>query len=253
MLKFSKRVARSCLNRMGYDVGRRPGWPGIGFRRLPPVMGRDGMRDLVRVLRSLDAARTRPPVVFDVGANNGATIRRLREVFRDPIIHAFEPGRDTFEELRRVTAGLPNLTLNPFALGAARQQREFVEHEFAFNSSFLQPGREAEGKTLRTVAVEIRTVDDYCAEHGIEAIDVLKTDTQGFDLEVIRGAEGMIRAGRVGVIYTEVIFADLYEGQPSLDEFYRHLSDRGFRLVGFYEFHHQNDRAGWADAMFARS
>jgi FkbM family methyltransferase len=253
MLKFARNVVRHAVGTFGYDVGRSKRWPGVALTRRAPEMGRDSMKDLVRVLRSLGWDSARPPVIFDVGANNGGTVERMRKVFRDPVIHAFEPGPQTFEALRAATAGLPNVTINPIALGAAVEDREFVEHESSANSSFLRPDRECQGETVRTVKMHIGTVDDYCAANKIDAIDVLKIDTQGFDMEVIRGAERMIRAGKVGVVYTEIIFAALYEGQASLDQFYRHLVDRGFQLVGFYEFAHRNDRAGWCDAMFARA
>jgi hypothetical protein len=49
----------------------------------------------------------------------------------------------------------------------------------------------------------------------------------------------------------EIIFSEMYKGLPTLDEIYRFMTERGFYLVAFYDFHYQNNRVGWCDAMFA--
>jgi hypothetical protein len=51
----------------------------------------------------------------------------------------------------------------------------------------------------------------------------------------------------------EITFIDLYKGLPTLDALYRFMTERGFHLVAFYDFHYQNNRMGWCDAMFARN
>jgi hypothetical protein len=84
----------------------------------------------------------------------------------------------------------------------------------------------------------------------IDHIDILKSDTQGFDLEVLKGAQGVIGHGRVHLILIEINFAALYCGQPRFDEIYAWLSDRGFRLVSFYNACYMNHRIGWCDALF---
>ena len=98
--------------------------------------------------------------------------------------------------------------------------------------------------------VPVTTIDEYCAERSINCIDVLKTDAQGFDLDVIKGARQMIAENRVHLIYLELIFSKMYERLPRLDEIYGHLADSGFELVCFYRFSFQHDRAAVSDAMF---
>src|SRR5207253_4668851 len=97
---------------------------------------------------------------------------------------------------------------------------------------------------------EVRTIDSYCAERGITIIDILKSDTQGFDLEVIKGAARLLEQRRIQLIYMEITFSDMYKGLPRFDEIYGFLADRGFALVSFYDFYYQHGRAGWTDALF---
>jgi hypothetical protein len=43
----------------------------------------------------------------------------------------------------------------------------------------------------------------FCAERGIKKIDVLKIDTEGFDLEVLKGASTMLKLGAISFVYFE--------------------------------------------------
>jgi hypothetical protein len=117
-------------------------------------------------------------------------------------------------------------------------------------SSFLEPGAAPWGEVKGRVEVDVVTIDEYCEQHGITHIDVLKSDTQGFDLEVVRGADSMLSESRVHLVFCEINFNEAYAELPRLDEIYAALHDRGLRLVSFYNFHYLPDRVSWADALF---
>jgi len=154
-------------------------------------------------------AATSSPLVFDVGANRGQSIARFRRQFERPLIHAFEPGRGAFAELQRVCAQTPDLVLNNIALGARRETRTFLDNDHDDMSSFLEPSVTAWGEIVSRYPVEVITADDYCQSRGLERIDILKIDTQGFDLEVLRGAEGLMRESAIHLIFMEYYFTDM--------------------------------------------
>jgi FkbM family methyltransferase len=212
--------------------------------------GWDAMADIARHVTLVN--RQAQPVLFDVGANAGQTVRNFRSVFPDPLIHCFEPGPAAFTFLKKHTAGVPGLTYNNFALGAEDGEMELLEMADgrADMNSFLEPGADADISVQSRCPVRVRTIDGYCKEQGIDQIDVLKSDTQGFDLEVIRGAERMIRERRIRLVYIELNFAAVYKGLPPVDVVLRHLRERGFDLVSFYKMYHVKNRAGWTDALF---
>ncbi len=60
----------------------------------------------------------------------------------------------------------------------------------------------------------------------------LKMDTQGFDLEVVRGATETLRV--VPVLQTEVSVRPLYAGMPDYITSIRTLEERGFELSGLF-------------------
>jgi len=117
-------------------------------------------------------------------------------------------------------------------------------------SSFLRPGKAAWGAIIRETPIEVITLDEYCAANGVIRIDLLKIDTQGYDLEVLKGSTGLMSTKAIRLIYMEVTFSEMYEELPPLEQLYRLLGDHGFRLVAVYNFVVQDGVAGWCDALF---
>lgn len=220
---------------------------GVEVHRVNKGVGQDAFADMRRFTTA------ERPLIFDVGANVGQSVGLFRKYFERPVIHSFEPGAVAFQELERNTAGIPDLRRNNLGLASQAGSRTFIENDRTDMSSLLEPGSDCWGEIKRTYTVDVSTIDDYCAETGIDWIDVLKVDTQGSELDVIKGAEGMMRKGNIHLIYLEIIFSEMYKGLPRLDEVYGFLADRGFALVSFYDCWYQHERAAWTDALFIHS
>jgi FkbM family methyltransferase len=235
-----KQAVKTGLRQFGLEIQRLP-------RSLAPGKVSVGL-DPYHDMRRLTGAIARP-TFFDVGANVGQSVERIRTYFDHPVIHAFEPSPNMFEELRRATEGVPDLTLNNVALGRHAGTADLVENTESTLSSLLEFGPDSWGKVKGNTAVTVATLDQYCVGSMVDRIDILKLDTQGFELEVLYGAETMLRQGRIGAVLMEITFSEMYKGLPTLDGLYRFMTDRGFYLVAFYDFHYQNNRVGWCDAM----
>jgi FkbM family methyltransferase len=198
-----------------------------------------------------DLMGDRNPVIFDVGSNEGQSIEFFRSHFRALSIHAFEPSAKTFSILESKHSATPGVVrLNNFGLGSFHESREFVENTEPGMSSFLAPGRDSWGEIALRSHVNLQTLDDYASLNQISHIDILKSDTQGFELEVLKGAERMMREHRIRMIYVELIISEMYQGMPRFDELLRFLLDRGFVLISIYEVTHRDGRAAWTDALF---
>jgi FkbM family methyltransferase len=191
------------------------------------------------------------PIVFDVGANIGQSVKVFRECFKQPLIHAFEPSPRIFSMLEARTAGVPNLRVVNMALGAHSGAAQFFENTVPDMSSLLPLGPEGWGDIGAQYDVKVSTIDEYCESNRVERIDVLKLDTQGYDLEVLKGAQGLMLRGRIRLVLMEFIFSEMYKGLPRLDEIWKLLADHGFSLVTFYRFYYRNGAVSWTDALFA--
>jgi len=214
------------------------------FRSSPKALGLSPFRDMQRLTVS------QQPVIFDIGANRGQTIHELRRHFREPTIHAFDPCTTVFQDLQRNCGNLPGVRLNNLGVGSEIGVREFHEFESTDMSSFLQPGEDCWSHVTGRQPVQLTTFDQYCIDHSIPFVDILKSDTQGYDFEVLQGASQMLQERRVHLIFLEIVFSKMYKDLPRLDQVYGFLAERGYELVAFYRMYFQYDRACWTDALF---
>jgi FkbM family methyltransferase len=146
--------------------------------------------------------------VFDVGAHVGALTMLFSKLAGSGCVHAFEPAPAAFEELRSAAAGAANVTPNRLALsdrpGSVRLHCYGGPFQ-AFNSMADRPLADygVDAGPVRHEEVEATTLDAYCAAGNISRIDLLKIDVEGAELQVLRGAEGMLAAKRIGCVAFE--------------------------------------------------
>jgi hypothetical protein len=72
------------------------------------------------------------------------------------------------------------------------------------------------------------SIDKFVADRGIDIVHAIKLDTQGSELDVLRGAERALHGCALVIIETE--FNPLYEGQALFCDVDRFLRDHGFTL-----------------------
>ena len=85
---------------------------------------------------------------------------------------------------------------------------------------------------VNTFEVPCGPLSDYLKDDDLGEENLLKIDTQGFELPVLRGAEGVL--DRFSVIYCELSFRELYVGQSLASEAIAYLFQRQFNLAGVY-------------------
>jgi FkbM family methyltransferase len=228
-----KETIRSVAAKLGYDVRNRASLgisPFADMRKFVPA-GKD-------------------PLILDIGANVGQSVARFRKTFPTAIIHSFEPGPDTFQTLSENVATDERVSVWNCAVGASTGRQNFEENTNPDMSSFLSLSTTGWGEVKRQSLVEVTTVDAFLESNRVAHVDILKSDTQGYELEVFKGAEQALRGNRIGLVYFEFIFSDMYKQLPGFDEVFRHLVDRNFSLVAIYDFHYQNRLASFADVLF---
>jgi FkbM family methyltransferase len=241
-----KRTIKAGMRKLGYDIRRMA----KGTQR---PLGQDPFSDMQRFISAEHS-----PLIFDVGANVGQTIELCAAHFKAPVIHAFEPGSEPYGTLRQRYAHRHDIQLNNFALGRESGLHRYFENtESSAMNSLHAPGPECYAGSTRYCDVKaerevrVRTLDEYCAEHAIGRIDILKSDTQGHELEVLEGASTMLRQRAIGMVFVEIIFHAMYEDMARPDQIMALLFDHGFELVSFYPMYYfENRKASWADALF---
>ena len=180
-------------------------------------------------------ARARLPgakTVFDVGAAKGNWTEIALGADPDLHVHCFEPtSRRTAILEGRGFGG--RVTLNRLALGEQPGTSQ-IFYEASGGSNSLYPQR-YDGQQYKAGDVEdvtISTIDDYCAANHIEWVDFIKMDIEGFEMAALRGAERMLREGRVGIVQFEYSYVFIDAG-TSLMQLMKYISE----VNPAYEFH----------------
>lgn len=178
-------------------------------------------RDIRRLFR-----KTSIRTIFDVGANVGQSALSLEKDYPYAIIYSFEPMLDNFAKLEKATKLFKYVKCYRLALSSE-------EGEIAMEANAAEHTMHRVGQGGDTV--QATTIDRFCTENQIPRIDYLKIDTEGHDLDVIKGSGEMLSADAISFVEAEcgmnrdntyhVPFRDIQDA----------LEAHGYRLCGMYE------------------
>jgi len=133
--------------------------------------------------------------VIDVGANKGDWSTEVEKCAPNvQAVYMFEPGNIAFEQLEIRFANNPKF--KPVNKGVSNVVGDFTFYEGpngAEHSSFV----EVESLPTFGKRKPVTTIDTFSKEMGIEQIDYLKIDVEGWDYNVIEGAEQMLAEKRI--------------------------------------------------------
>ena len=200
--------------------------------------------------------------VFDVGAFNGHFGRFLRQrVGFSGTILSFEPQPGPFRVLEESSRRDKSWRAFPLALGAQSGEFQMNVMDKLWFSSFLPPSADtpqnmaSRNTVVSTIRARAETLadlfDDLSATHGFTR-PFLKMDTQGYDLQVFRGA--LPRLGLFRGLQSELSLIQIYVGGPGWKEAIAEYERGGFALSGFFPVSRDDQlRAVEVDAVMVRN
>lgn len=197
------------------------------LRSLP--RGVDVFHDIAKYL-----PRQHVEIFFDVGANVGQSALSYTKKFPAAQIYSFEPAPESFLQLQQHTAHCPRVRCFRLALAAKTGSGQLLASGTS-TMNRLAPASPAAPDSQRTIPVELQTLDAFCDTEKIQAIHYLKIDTEGGDLDVLRGAETMLAAQRIDLVEVEAGMNPRNTHHVRLEALKEHLEQRAYFLFGIYE------------------
>lgn len=199
--------------------------------------------------------------IIDVGANKG----QFRDLMRHDLdfsgkIVSFEPIQYLSNALAARAAKDGNWVVMPYALGSAPGTAILNVTQSLDLSSVLEPRTLIEdlADAARVVAREEVRVETLTGLVQSKAIDpgsghsFLKIDTQGFDLEVLKGAERILTM--YPILHIELSFMPLYLGAPTYSEVIEWITSRGYSIGGVFPVSYApHGELMDADVLFVRA
>jgi len=195
------------------------------------------------------------PVVIDCGSNDGKDSVDLARIIPGATVHAFEPVPKVFEMLKKATGKYKNIQCYQLALSDKTGKAEMYVSSNAVDdrsssSSLLAPKTHLddypEVRFDERVEVDTVTLDDWASAQGIDHIDLLWLDMQGFEMQMLSASKIILPA--VKVIYTEVSMKETYDGVTTYHDYKAFLEGLGFHEIikGFKQGH------SMGNALFVR-
>lgn len=178
--------------------------------------------------------------VIDVGAHTGKFVRELHSLGWNGPVDSFEPDPRSFPALEQASKEHQGWSVHHIAVGAERSR-----------VSLHLAGNEMSSSTRGMLSLHVET-DPSSAETAVTDVEqdcldsligschgqrvMLKIDVQGSELEVLRGAESLLK--NVVLAQIELSLQPLYEGQALICDILSFMKERDFVCCGFIPVFH---------------
>ena len=148
------------------------------------------------------------PVILDVGANVGHYAQLVFRYNPHASVHCFEPHPETYKRLKDGfnDSNFDVVLVNKGAGNVSKTGELFDYHNAQGTShASLHKGviESLHHEKAKAVNVEITDLESYIDLLKIDQIDLLKIDTEGNELNVLKGLGCYLEEGRVGAIHFE--------------------------------------------------
>jgi FkbM family methyltransferase len=198
-------------------------------------------------LERLASMNFKPTHIFDVGAYKGEFAKYCLDIWSNANISCFEALEDKIVQLENLSASNPQIKVFPILVGAENKEAVAL-HEAETASSVLV---EHITQDFPVKYYPMATIDSIVEKHfANHPPDFLKLDVQGYELEILKGAEKSL--SQIQVILAEVNFLDIHQNVPLLSDIVIWLNERGWVAYDICGLTRRPlDRALWqADFIF---
>ena len=156
-----------------------------------------------------------PKVIFDIGGARGEWARMVRHIFTQSRIVSFEPNAREKPQLEQTKQDIGNYDYKICFLGPKRDTITYADEN-------TQTSLLSEKKTAGNATAEMYVLDELVASGELPMPQFMKLDVQGFELEVLKGAENVLQSGPA--LLLEVSFIDFLSNMPLVEDVMKFMS-----------------------------
>ena len=175
--------------------------------------------------------------IIDIGTNLGIDFKNY------PLksnIYSFEPNPICYNYLKENFKNYSNLKLFNSAVGDLKGIYQFNLTKDTYSSSLLELNEKYKNNNVlsfsETIMIDVINLNDIIEEENINQIDFYKSDTQGYDLKILKSLGENIRLIKKGRIEVVNKNNQIYKGQDNyLDEVALYLQFYNFKIKNFEE------------------
>jgi FkbM family methyltransferase len=219
MLDLVKRIINGSLATVGFEIRMKRDQERATMKRCLEEAARNGMN---------------PATVIDVGAASGTM--ELYETFPDAHFLLVEPLEEFRASLQKIMEGMKKADIL-LGVAASRPGKITINvHQDLVGSSLF---REEEDSNVNGVprVVEGLPLNDLCKKKGTIGPYLLKIDTQGAELEVLKGAEAILPETEFVILETSLF--ELFKGGVLFYDCLSYMNDKGFVVYDVFDLRYR--------------
>lgn len=206
-------------------------------RAVPPALkarlrAKLGVPSQETSLRRLKQLGFNPATILDIGAYKGDWTAAAHTLFPDARILMIEGQRGLEPELAKTKDRIPGADYRIALLGSRAEEVTFNIYDTA--SSVLTETNDT-GARPETRTLEL--LDEVVPATGFLRFDMIKLDTQGYELEILRGGATVLSTAEA--VLLEVSFLDIYQGCPLVHDVLAFMHERGFAVYDICSLMHR--------------
>jgi FkbM family methyltransferase len=172
-------------------------------------------------------------VVFDVGAHAGQMAKLFALMAPNGKVFAFEPGAYALAILRPMLKirGRGRIAVEPIAFGAKPGTLTLstpIKRSGSLGFGLSHLGQGAEGGKVFSHEVTVETIDRYVAAQGLNRLDLIKADIEGWEMQLLLGAPETLARLRP-VVFLEVVDSYLARAGDSRAALWAFMRERDYR------------------------
>ncbi len=193
--------------------------------------------------------------IIDIGANEGQSCRKLKSIFPNSTLYAFEPSPIAYKQLKNLS--YENFYPLNLAIGKENDKVTFFEHSyFTESSSLLKTTQECEEsypflKNQNEILIEQNTLDYFFERKELTGDILIKIDVQGAEDRVIAGGKKVLSQAVACIV--ECTITSAYEQQASFEMISGQLNNLDYKFVGVIDqASSPNGSVQYFDAVFVK-
>jgi len=202
------------------------------------------------LMAALELLKVRPSnelIMFDIGAHRGESLNIFSEHWNGRFKYVgLEPNPEAYRDLQSLaeTIRTKERTVSSYPKAASAQDGKihFILTNASAVAGVLEPvdglnDRVPSGdhKIAQEFDVQSITVDSLLKRQPYDKVDILKVDTEGYDLEVLKGSLDLLKSQSVKVVLTEVFFVPYRVGQAFFWDIASFMNDQSYHFVNLYD------------------
>jgi len=195
-----------------------------------------------KIIKLINSKFLKPVIVFDVGAHYGETIRLFNKKLKLKKIYSFEASPKNYQVLQKKIFKHNSDKIEIFNYGIGEKMSKGLINQTLESSSStinkLNMNSKYFKKKLKIlniksknyfqypVPIEIISLDYFIEKNKIEYIDLLKIDTEGYELNVLKGLSK--HNNKIKLIYFEHHYDDMIIKNYKFKDIHQLLKSYGF-------------------------